>query len=419
MTVKEEEIDLTGITRNEGIPTLSTITKAKREIGRQLQNKVCADPDSKDHGQSYLIYDDVEWLKKKAVTDVVKPPTNPGTYGGTSHNALEVHKALALAWKRYKEAQSATKSMIMYAFKPHHFLELEDDNGDVIGFTAIELFDHLMDTYVQAEDVADQITALHKDLEQKYDPTEDPQVYYKAVQDARLALISLNEIIDGETLIRHGLNQFKEHLDLKYDVKAWKKLSRTEKTWKKFKSHFTRAINENKNDTGTLKAIGIANAVKEQINENKENQQILAQAADEANEKIDHLEKLYTALLAKQPQQQQPPPPQDKTAETIRVLTDKINRLEASGSSSASGSTSGSGGTRNRGGGQKHYPSNGKDGIRNSRRYDNDNYCWTCGFDIKHNSLTCQYIKEPEKHQKEATATNTMEGSTRNLHLRK
>jgi hypothetical protein len=194
--------------------------------------------------------------------------------------------------------------MIMYAFKPHHFLELEDDNGDVIGFTAIELFDHLMDTYVQPEDVADQITALHKDLEQKYDPTEDPQVYYKSVQDARLALISLNEIIDGEKLIRHGLNQFKEHLDLKYDVKAWKKLSRTEKTWKKFKSHFTRAINENKNDTGTLKAIGIANAVKEQINENKENQQILAQAEDEANEKIDHLEKLYTALLAKQPQQQ-------------------------------------------------------------------------------------------------------------------
>ena len=199
------------------------------------------------------------------------------------------------------------------------------------------------------------------------------------------------------------------------------KLTRTEKTWKRFKSHFTRAINENKNDTGTLKAIGIANAVKEQINENKENQQILAQAADEANEKIDHLEKLYTALLAKQPQQQQQQP-QDKTAETIRVLTDKINRLEASGSSSGSGSTSGSGGTRNsgsRGGGQKHYPINGKDGIRNSRRYDNDNYYWTCGFDIKHNSMTCQYIKEPEKHQKDATATNTMEGSTRNLHLRK
>jgi hypothetical protein len=40
----------------------------------------------------------------------------------------------------------------------------------VIGFTAIELLKHLLDTYVQPEDVADQITLLHKDLEQKYDP---------------------------------------------------------------------------------------------------------------------------------------------------------------------------------------------------------------------------------------------------------
>jgi hypothetical protein len=39
------------------------------------------------------------------------------------------------------------------------------------------------------------------------------------------------------------------------------KLTRREKTWKKFKSLFTKAINDNKSDTGTLKAIGIANAV--------------------------------------------------------------------------------------------------------------------------------------------------------------
>jgi hypothetical protein len=31
--------------------------------------------------------------------------------------------------------------------------------------------------------------------------------------------------------------------------------------------------------------------------------------------------------------------------------------------------------------------------------------------------MTCLYITEPEKHQKQATAPNTMNGSTRNLHL--
>jgi multidrug resistance efflux pump len=105
------------------------------------------------------------------------------------------------------------------------------------------------------------------------------------------------------------LNQFKEHIDLKADIKAWEKLTQTEKTWKQFKSLFTKAINENKSDTGTLKAIGIANAVKEQVNKNKENQRILAQATVEANDKIEQLEKqlaqLYAALMAKQP----PPAP--------------------------------------------------------------------------------------------------------------
>jgi hypothetical protein len=51
------------------------------------------------------------------------------------------------------------------------------------------------------------------------------------------------------------------------------------------------AINESKSDIGTLKAIGIANAVKEQVNQNKENQQIIAQATVEANDKIEQLEK--------------------------------------------------------------------------------------------------------------------------------
>jgi hypothetical protein len=285
-TTKEEEIDLTDITRNNSQPTLISITKARREISRQLQSRVCADPETKDHGQSYLVWDSSDWLKKRQVTNLIAPPPPPGVYGGTTHNALEVHRTAVLAFKRYKEAQAAAKKMIMHAFKEHHFLELQDENGDVIGYTALELFAHLIDQYVQPEDVADQVTELHKQLEQSYDPTEEPQVYYKAVQDAKLTLESLNQTIEEETLIRHGMNQFKGHMDLRYDIKAWKKLDRADKTWKKFKAHFTKAINDNRNDTGTLKQVGIANAVKEQVNQNKENQQLLAQATDEANDKI-------------------------------------------------------------------------------------------------------------------------------------
>ena len=40
------------------------------------------------------------------------------------------------------------------------------------------------------EDVAEQVTALHKILKQNYDPNEELQVYYKVVQDARNTLES-------------------------------------------------------------------------------------------------------------------------------------------------------------------------------------------------------------------------------------
>ena len=45
-----------------------------------------------------------------------------------------------------------------------------------------------MDQYVQPEDVADQVTILHKILKQDFDPNKGPQVYYKAVQDAKKLL---------------------------------------------------------------------------------------------------------------------------------------------------------------------------------------------------------------------------------------
>ena len=78
---------------------------------------------------------------------------------------------------------------------------------------------------------------------------------------------------------------------MKIDIREWKEQPRGSKTWKKFKPHFTKAINDdNKSDAGTLKAIGIANAVKEQVDQNKENQRILAQTTMEATEKIDLLQ---------------------------------------------------------------------------------------------------------------------------------
>lgn len=71
----------------------------------------------------------------------------------------------------------------------------------------------------------------------------------------------------------------------------------------------------------------------------------------------------------------------------MKALTDRIKSLESGGSR---------GGNNKKAGGESS-PSNGK--WHTSRKWENDNYCWTCGYDIKHTSLTCLYIKDTEKHR--------------------
>jgi hypothetical protein len=75
----------------------------------------------------------------------------------------------------------------------------------------------------------------------------------------------------------------------------------------------------------------------------------------------------------------QPPvtPLQDTTATTIKALTDKITQLE-------SGTTGGTGRGQYRKSGGQNFPANRKDGTRIARRWDNDNYSWTCGLPVKH-----------------------------------
>jgi hypothetical protein len=63
-THEEEEIDLTDITRNNSPPTLISITKARREISRQLQSRVCANSQTHDHGHSYPVWSNSDWLNR-------------------------------------------------------------------------------------------------------------------------------------------------------------------------------------------------------------------------------------------------------------------------------------------------------------------------------------------------------------------
>ena len=79
----EEGIDLTNITRNNSPLTPISLTKARREISRQLQTSVWyVDQQTHDHGHSYIVGSKSDWLKKRQVTSQISnQPTQEYTVG--------------------------------------------------------------------------------------------------------------------------------------------------------------------------------------------------------------------------------------------------------------------------------------------------------------------------------------------------
>jgi hypothetical protein len=225
------------------------------------------------------------------------------------------------------------------------------------------------------------------------------------------------------------MNQFQKQMDLNDAVDRWKEKPATAKTWALFKTFFSKETKKNRNRKGTFKAIGLANAVTQQLGEtNRENQQILTANSIEQNNTIEALVAKIAAMETAATHQPPPPPPPpapaqanaatttDANAKMMETMMAMMNKMNAGGTGTGTGGAA----AAKTGDCSRSWQArdNDKNGKRNTRRYNNDNYCWTRGFDISHTSMVCKYTNGNVNHKKEATTTNIMGGSQRNMHLR-
>ena len=67
-----------------------------------------------------------------------------------------------------------------------------------------------------------------------------------------------------------------------------------QKTWKKFKTHFNKAVTKNQKRSGTLRDIGISNQVKDQVETNRDSTETVAKFQINQEQTIEYL----TALMA-------------------------------------------------------------------------------------------------------------------------
>jgi hypothetical protein len=402
-------------------PTIGNLIKAQNQIAAILSDYPCNAIASGSYGHAFLIYSNTVWLTKDNITALVvinKPPT----FAGTSYASRYVYEDRVKTYEDMIKHQKGTIRMIKYIFPEPVFLDLCDDQGQLVGTTPKEIIQHLQDTFCDDEESEEEILKQYKIMNVKYDPSNLVQVYFKALQDARTILASLNETVHDKVLIRQGIDQFNKHMDLNEAVDEWKKKPTVDKTWQAFKTHFSKAITKNQKRSGTLKEIGIANQVQQQVDTNRDNTETVVQFQLEQAQTIEALTARLALLEATKPQAygaQVPPnvitPP--STADDMSQITTMLQAVMAAQTKTSKDKTGGGDNAQEKKN-KRQWGTNDNDlpnGQRSKRRHpDSDSYCHSCGYDLppKHDSKSCRWKKDG--HKEGATIMNKMGGAERN-----
>ena len=185
------EYDMTQLDKVTGDITLTSILTATNQIAQQLTQQHCDIEESKGYGHAWIILENKVWLAKKGVEALVPKQTKPVDFVGTTDAAKFAHKTKQKQSDAFKANEYGAIRMLQYIFSDSSFLDLEDDQGQMIGTSPNEILVHLLDTNVGTEDMDKEITTIEETLRSKYDPSEMPQVYFKKLQTCKILLVQL------------------------------------------------------------------------------------------------------------------------------------------------------------------------------------------------------------------------------------
>ena len=83
----EIKYDYSGVDQVKGIPTTGQLIRFQKQMTKIHSSYKCNIPEAKEHGWSWIMCTDAQWLAKKDIDAEVPVPTDPGTYAGDT-NAL-------------------------------------------------------------------------------------------------------------------------------------------------------------------------------------------------------------------------------------------------------------------------------------------------------------------------------------------
>lgn len=296
---------------------------------------------------------------------------------------------------------------------------LEELNNRITGFhgtTGQQMIQHLMRRYgkISESDKA----RCKAEFASNYDPDRSIACYWKMMDDTTQLADDAGIPFSAAQILQQATFQMKKCGLYKDEMKEWKRKPVDEQTWANFKTHFSDAYFELKedNDIGT-KAAGFHTA---NLAETKQEHQALM--ADALNNMANAVtadtkamaeqtgaNKTLTETNASLVKQLKEAQTQLKEAQGLnkKLMALLEKNLGVKVEEDAENSNP-----------NKRRRRNGKGNWRLPRGeelppWDPHGYCWTHGFKVRvgHNSFACEEGCKNPKHQRMATRSNTMGGS--------
>ena len=209
MTKTEINYDYSGIDRVAGIPTVGQLIVFQKQLAKIQTSYKCSIIEAGDHGWSWIMCTEDQWQLKRNITKIVQPPTHPGLYTGNTNAQKSKYKQELKLFDEYVEHKRNSIKAIQACFDEDLLIDLESD-GIVIGYTPMEIYQHIWDNFLLPVDKDREILRAKEQLKVEYNPDRIVQHYYKQVNDAHLLLTALKETVTDEEIKRNAYSMFEK-----------------------------------------------------------------------------------------------------------------------------------------------------------------------------------------------------------------
>ena len=299
-------------------------------------------------------------------------------------------------WQTMLHVRRLAVKLATEAIEDVYYAELEDPIEGLNGVEIRDLVDHIRDRYCYI-DQADLDANIHR-FQQGIDPSLPLVVYIRKQEDCQEFAHDGHVDISEATMVTTGTKHALQCGAFTDAWKEWNRVDRANQTWANWKTHWTRAFEEQKTIQRITGSIFSANSITQQKDDEFASNMVtsldnLAMAAIQKNETMEKLIEMNNL--------------KDQTIATLMssLAAEKANTTTLLDIISKAGLKAGS---NNHGGINGTKPS----------KWDPQGYCWSHGYRVlrNHNSTTC--ISRKDGHKVGATRANTMGGSADNKHWR-